>query len=133
MDLGRARLRCVQAARWLVLIGYRPVPRYWQLGPRHPAYHDLVDPVAGDGRRLHACRSLLPRLRLHVAIERETAMAADPPGSWEDPYGQAWRTTLCGAALETAEDHLSRAAAAFEGAGVAPEAPTMETLARIGA
>ena len=131
-ELARARHLGGQAARLLDAAGYRPHPASWAFGIRHPAYHDLLDPAASDGRRLWAARSLLARLDGHVRRERLLAeMAAERDGAAPDPYGRRWATTPHGALLEIAARTLRSAEGALAEAGIVPEPPTPKRYAAL--
>lgn len=122
------------AARWLQVAGHRPDPGYWPIGTMHPAWHILVDPGALAGERLWAVRSLLPTLDVDLAVEqRESAKARSRSGhrnEW-DPHDAVWRTTLHGAAFETARQHLVAALKLLANLGVEPQGPTPEQYALV--
>jgi hypothetical protein len=119
---GRSAARCLQVA------GYCPDHGYWCVGTMHPAWHALVDPEAAPGEWLWAARVLLGTLAHDVTAERREASrgagAASRTG-W-DPHDAVWHTTLSGAVLEIARDHLLELDRILVDLGVEPERPASE-------
>ena len=117
------------AARWLQVAGYHPDHGYWRVGAMHAAWHILVDPKAAAGECLWAARSLLETLEHDVAVERRKVTGdrskTDRRIEW-DSHDAVWHTTLLGAALETARNHLLEVDRSLVGLKGEPQPPAPE-------
>ena len=113
--LAQARALTLYAGQWLDLLDFQTHQSAPVFSPSVSTYHDMLDPKATDADRLTACWTMRQHVLRRVEAERLHGEATYARLRPVDPYGQRWRTTRDGAALQTIASMLSTSIEIFGG------------------